>query len=155
MSFIRIARQASNGRGGVPGRRGARIARCESAGAPISLDSRAPGRRLPHEDQVLRVGDRGGRLRGHTRAEWARLAAATRSGADTIAAMEHRFTGPAYTLGIEEELMILDEETLDLSNSIETVLAALPPVEGEPQVKEELMESVLSLIHISEPTRPY
>jgi glutamate---cysteine ligase / carboxylate-amine ligase len=60
--------------------------------------------------------------------------------------MEHRFTGPAYTLGIEEELMILDEETLDLSNSIETVLAALPPVEGEPQVKEELMESVVELM---------
>ena len=60
--------------------------------------------------------------------------------------MEHRFTGPAYTLGIEEELMILDEETLDLSNSIETVLAALPPVEGEPQVKEELMESVVEIM---------
>jgi carboxylate-amine ligase len=60
--------------------------------------------------------------------------------------MEHRFTGPAYTLGIEEELMILDEETLDLSNSIETLLEALPPVEGEPQVKEELMESVVELM---------
>ena len=39
--------------------------------------------------------------------------------------MEHRFTGPAYTLGIEEELMIVDEETLDLSNSIERLLADL------------------------------
>ena len=28
--------------------------------------------------------------------------------------VEHRFTGPSYTLGIEEELMIVDEETLDL-----------------------------------------
>src|SRR5918998_1747379 len=60
--------------------------------------------------------------------------------------MEHSFTGPAYTLGIEEELMIVDEETLDLSNSIESVLAALPPVEGEPQVKEELMESVVEIM---------
>jgi glutamate---cysteine ligase / carboxylate-amine ligase len=60
--------------------------------------------------------------------------------------MEHRFTGPAYTLGIEEELMILDAETLDLSNAIETILEALPPVEGEPQVKEELMESVVEIM---------
>ena len=32
----------------------------------------------------------------------------------TLRAMEHRFSGPSYTLGIEEELMIVDEETLDL-----------------------------------------
>ena len=46
--------------------------------------------------------------------------------------MEHRFTGPSYTLGIEEELMIVDEETLDLSNSIERLLADLDdmPTEG-------------------------
>ena len=42
--------------------------------------------------------------------------------------MEHRFTGPSYTLGIEEELMIVDEETLDLSNSIERLLADLRDV---------------------------
>ena len=53
--------------------------------------------------------------------------------------MEHRFTGPAYTIGIEEELMIVDAETLELSNSIESLLEAL----GETaQVKPELMESV-------------
>ncbi len=28
--------------------------------------------------------------------------------------MEHNFTGPSYTLGIEEELMILDAETYNL-----------------------------------------
>jgi glutamate---cysteine ligase / carboxylate-amine ligase len=57
--------------------------------------------------------------------------------------VEHRFTGPPYTIGIEEELMILDAETLDLSNSIETMLDA---VEGENgQVKPELMESVLEV----------
>ncbi|HZC13255.1 MAG TPA: glutamate-cysteine ligase family protein, partial [Thermoleophilaceae bacterium] len=60
--------------------------------------------------------------------------------------MDHRFTGPAYTLGIEEELMILDEQTLELSNSIESLLAAAPPVEGEPQLKEELMESVVEIM---------
>ena len=40
--------------------------------------------------------------------------------------MEHRFSGPSYTLGIEEELMILDADTFELSNSIETLLDAAP-----------------------------
>src|ERR671931_309507 len=57
--------------------------------------------------------------------------------------VEHRFTGPSYTLGIEEELMILDAETLELSNSIETMLEATPQAEG--QVKPELMESVCEI----------
>src|SRR5687768_1070176 len=57
--------------------------------------------------------------------------------------MEHRFTGPSYTLGIEEELMIVDVETLELQNSIETMLEAMPQAEG--QVKPELMESVCEI----------
>ena len=57
--------------------------------------------------------------------------------------MEHRFTGPSYTLGIEEELMIVDHETLELQNSIETMLEAMPQAEG--QVKPELMESVCEI----------
>ena len=36
--------------------------------------------------------------------------------------MEPKFTGPSFTLGIEEELMILDSETLALANAIEAVL---------------------------------
>src|SRR5215207_3579142 len=59
--------------------------------------------------------------------------------------MEHRFTGPSYTLGIEEELMIVDEETLDLSNSIERLLADLNEVPSEGEVKPELMESVCEI----------
>ncbi len=55
--------------------------------------------------------------------------------------------------------MILDPETLDLSNSIEAMLEALPAREGEvvagqpqePQVKPELMESVLEIA--TTPTR--
>ena len=41
--------------------------------------------------------------------------------------------GPSYTLGIEEELAIVDEETLDLSNSIERLLDDLRdmPTDGE------------------------
>ncbi|HEX8647211.1 MAG TPA: carboxylate-amine ligase [Thermoleophilaceae bacterium] len=57
--------------------------------------------------------------------------------------MEHRFTGPSYTLGIEEELMIVNSETLELQNAIETMLEAMPQAEG--QVKPELMESVCEI----------
>jgi carboxylate-amine ligase len=59
--------------------------------------------------------------------------------------MEHRFTGPSYTLGIEEELMIVDEETHDLSNSIERLLEDLSGVETEGEVKPELMEGVCEI----------
>jgi glutamate---cysteine ligase / carboxylate-amine ligase len=56
--------------------------------------------------------------------------------------MQPKFSGPAYTLGIEEELMILDAESLGLSNSIETLLDAY---QGDGDVKPELMESVLEI----------
>jgi glutamate---cysteine ligase / carboxylate-amine ligase len=59
--------------------------------------------------------------------------------------MEHRFTGPSYTLGIEEELMIVDSETLELSNAIEGLLGALEDVPVEGHVQEELMESVCEI----------
>ena len=62
----------------------------------------------------------------------------------TLRAMEHRFSGPSYTLGIEEELMIVDEQTLDLSNSIESLLDGLSGVETEGEVKPELMEGARS-----------
>src|SRR3954447_13566445 len=61
----------------------------------------------------------------------------------TMPPVEHRFTGPSYTLGIEEELMIVDAETLDLVNGIETMLESMPDTEGD--VKPELMESVLEI----------
>jgi carboxylate-amine ligase len=56
--------------------------------------------------------------------------------------MKAEFRAPAYTLGIEEELMILDRSTLGLSNSIEAVLEAY---DGDGDVKPELMESVLEI----------
>jgi glutamate---cysteine ligase / carboxylate-amine ligase len=55
--------------------------------------------------------------------------------------MEHNFTGPSYTIGIEEELMILDGSTLNLVNAIESLLEESP--EGD--IKPELMESVLEI----------
>src|SRR3954453_23355000 len=65
--------------------------------------------------------------------------------------MQAKFTGPAYTIGIEEELMILDASTLELSNSIETVLDAY---EGDGDVKPELMESVLEIAVGPHPNTP-
>ena len=38
--------------------------------------------------------------------------------------MEAKFSGPSYTLGVEEELMILDGETFALANEIEAVVDA-------------------------------
>jgi glutamate---cysteine ligase / carboxylate-amine ligase len=55
--------------------------------------------------------------------------------------MQHQFTGQPYTLGIEEELMILDAQSLELVNAIETMLEGAPA--GE--IKPELMESVLEI----------
>src|SRR4051812_49735498 len=56
--------------------------------------------------------------------------------------MEPKFTGPSFTIGIEEELMILDSETLALANAIEAVLEEY----GEDDsVKPELLESVLEI----------
>src|SRR4051812_22213641 len=58
--------------------------------------------------------------------------------------VEHRFTGPSYTLGIEEELVIVDAETLELVNGIETMLESMP-ADTKGDVKPELMESVLEI----------
>ena len=55
--------------------------------------------------------------------------------------LEHKFDGHTYTVGIEEELMILDAESLDLVNAIEAMLEPAP--QGE--IKPELMESVLEI----------
>jgi carboxylate-amine ligase len=56
-------------------------------------------------------------------------------------AMEHKFRGPSYTIGIEEELMIVDAESYALVNAIESLLGDVQ--EGE--VKPELHESVLEI----------
>src|SRR5271157_2233764 len=56
--------------------------------------------------------------------------------------MDHHFEGPRYTVGIEEELMILDSSTLDLVSAIESILGEDPPA-GE--IKPELLESVLEI----------
>ncbi len=58
--------------------------------------------------------------------------------------IEHNFTGPPFTVGIEEELMILDGDTLELVPAIEDLLGAVP-ASFKQQVKPELLQSVLEI----------
>jgi len=58
--------------------------------------------------------------------------------------LDHRFNGPPFTIGLEEELMLLNADDFSLAQAIETILAAVPP-EREGQVKPELMQSVLEI----------
>ena len=58
--------------------------------------------------------------------------------------LEHGFSGTPFTVGIEEELMLLDRESLDLAQGIEQVLELVPEDRRE-QVKPELMCSVLEI----------
>jgi carboxylate-amine ligase len=60
--------------------------------------------------------------------------------------LDHNFgKGEPYTLGVEEEYMLLDGETLDLVQHVEAVLAAAAGHELEEQVNAELMQSVLEI----------
>jgi glutamate---cysteine ligase / carboxylate-amine ligase len=60
--------------------------------------------------------------------------------------LDHRFgKSEPYTLGVEEEYMLLDAETFDLVQHIDTVLAAIEGHELEPRVKPELMQSTLEI----------
>jgi glutamate---cysteine ligase / carboxylate-amine ligase len=56
--------------------------------------------------------------------------------------MDHRFDGPRYTVGVEEELMIVDSSSLDLVNAIDSILGEDPP---SGQIQPELLESVLEI----------
>jgi carboxylate-amine ligase len=58
--------------------------------------------------------------------------------------LDHNFGGTPFTVGIEEELMICDAETLELAQAIDTILSDLPEgITG--YVKPELMQSVLEV----------
>jgi glutamate---cysteine ligase / carboxylate-amine ligase len=58
--------------------------------------------------------------------------------------LAHRFDGTPFSIGVEEELMLIDAETHDLAHEIEAVLAGIPErLSG--QVKPELFQSVLEV----------
>ena len=60
--------------------------------------------------------------------------------------LDHAFGhSDAYTLGVEEEYMLLDSETFDLVQHIDTVLAATTGHELESRINPELMQSVLEI----------
>jgi len=60
--------------------------------------------------------------------------------------LDHRFgKSDPYTLGVEEEYMLLDGETLDLVQHVEAVLEAAEGGEYERRVNPELMQSVLEI----------
>jgi carboxylate-amine ligase len=60
--------------------------------------------------------------------------------------LDHKFGSSApFTLGVEEEYMLLDGETFDLVQHIDTVLAAIEGHELETRIAPELMQSVLEI----------
>jgi len=69
------------------------------------------------------------------------------AGGYACAAVKGHFDGPNYTIGIEEELMILDAESLELVNAVESLIEGEPPE----RIKPELMESVLEIATSPQP----
>src|SRR5438270_851466 len=60
--------------------------------------------------------------------------------------LDHAFgQSEPYTLGVEEEYMLLDGESFDLVQHIDTVLAAIEGHELETRINPELMQSVLEI----------
>src|SRR6266496_1064692 len=60
--------------------------------------------------------------------------------------LDHRFgRGDPYTLGVEEEYMLLDADSLDLVQHVDTVLAAVQGHELEDRINPELMQSVVEI----------
>jgi carboxylate-amine ligase len=69
-----------------------------------------------------------------------------KSGVAGGSVLDHRFgSSDPYTLGVEEEYMLLDAETLDLVQHVDTVLAAMTGSEFEAHVNPELMQSVIEI----------
>jgi carboxylate-amine ligase len=66
--------------------------------------------------------------------------------APAASVLDHRFgTGDPYTLGVEEEYMLLHPHTFDLVQHIETVLDAVQGDELADRINAELMQSVLEI----------
>ncbi|HEV3407132.1 MAG TPA: carboxylate-amine ligase [Gaiellaceae bacterium] len=60
--------------------------------------------------------------------------------------LDHRFgSGEPYTLGVEEEYMLLDPESYDLVQHVDTVLTAVREGEYVERIGPELMQSVVEI----------
>ncbi|MDQ3425643.1 MAG: hypothetical protein M3435_05460, partial [Actinomycetota bacterium] len=60
--------------------------------------------------------------------------------------LDHAFgKGDPFTLGVEEEYQLLDGQTLDLVQHIETMLDAVSGHELEDRINPELMQSVIEI----------
>ncbi len=71
---------------------------------------------------------------------------ATAVPAERASVLDHAFgSSDPYTLGVEEEYMLLDPETWDLVQHIDSVLAAVADSAHESQLHAELMQSVLEV----------
>ena len=67
-------------------------------------------------------------------------------GAPAASVLDHRFgESDPFTLGVEEEYMLLDPESFDLVQHIETVLDAVQGDELADRINSELMQSVLEI----------
>src|ERR671923_822036 len=60
--------------------------------------------------------------------------------------LDHKFgDSPPFTLGVEEEYMLLDPETFDLVQHVDTVLTAVQNGEFTERIGPELMQSVVEI----------
>src|ERR687886_2889547 len=60
--------------------------------------------------------------------------------------LDHAFgKSDPYTLGVEEEYMLLDAQTYDLVQHIDTVLESIAGEELESRLNAELMQSVIEI----------
>jgi carboxylate-amine ligase len=60
--------------------------------------------------------------------------------------LDHRFgESPPFTLGVEEEYMLLDPQTFDLVQHVDTVLTAVENGEFTERIGPELMQSVVEI----------
>jgi len=68
------------------------------------------------------------------------------AGAPAASVLDHRFgDSDPFTLGVEEEYMLLDPESFDLVQHIDTVLDAVQGDELADRINSELMQSVLEI----------
>jgi carboxylate-amine ligase len=68
------------------------------------------------------------------------------AGTGQVSVLDHAFgKSDPYTLGVEEEYMLLDPETWDLVQHIDSVLAAAADGEHQDRIHAELMQSVLEV----------